>query len=97
MNSCSCGTTPRRLSSRRIPLACRVFTNVFGYNQDEYILLWLAPDSARYRVAPTMHEALTQELGERKSGEIVAMLEKFFPLRAWYEIEKRLDLSNLGK
>jgi hypothetical protein len=85
------------LVAQKYPLACRVFTNAFGNNQGEYILLWLAPDPGRYQAAPTLQQALTQELGERKSGEVGAMLEKLFPLRASYEIEKRLDLSNLGK
>lgn len=85
------------LVAQKYPLACRVFTNAFGSSQGEYILLWLAPDSARYEAAPTLQKSLTQEFGERKSEEAVAMLEKFFPLRASYEIEKRLDLCNLGK
>jgi hypothetical protein len=85
------------LVAQKYPLACRVFTNAFGSSQGEYILLWLAPDSARYQAAPTLQKALTQELGESKGGEVVASLEKLFPLRTSYEIEKRLDLSNLGK
>lgn len=85
------------LVAQKYPLACRVFTNAFGNNQGEYILLWLSSDPARYRAAPTLQKALTQQLGERKGAEDVAMLEKLFPLRASYEVEKRLDLSNLGK
>ncbi|MGD1047319.1 MAG: hypothetical protein ABR899_01040 [Candidatus Krumholzibacteriaceae bacterium] len=85
------------LVAQKYPLVCRVFTNAFGNNQGEYILLWLAPDPARYQAASTLQKALAQQLGERKGAEDVATLEKLFPLRASYEIEKRLDLSNLGK
>jgi|GEM_PF-2242456 len=85
------------LVAQKYPLACRVFTNAFGNSQGEYILLWLAPDSTQYRIAPPIPKVLAQELGKRKSKEIVAMLKKIFPLRESYEIERRLDLSNLGK
>jgi hypothetical protein len=85
------------LASRRYPLACRVYTNSFGNDQGECILLWLAPDSAQYRDAPSIRTILAQGLGSEKSKEMMAMLDKYFPVQKSYEIKKRLDLSNLGK
>lgn len=85
------------LEKRQYPLACRVYTNSFGDNQGEYILLWLATDSAQYQSAPSIQTVLTQELGNDKAKEMMGMLDKYFPLQKSYEIEKRLDLCNLGK
>jgi hypothetical protein len=85
------------LVAQKYPLACRVFSNVYGNNQGEYILLWLAADAAQYRGVPTLKEALQQALGIPKSAALLASLDKVFPLRKSMELEKRLDLSNLGK
>jgi hypothetical protein len=85
------------LIAQKYPLACRVYANSFGDTQGEYILLWLAPDSTLYGGAPTLPGALAREWGDQESKEAVALLNQLFPLRASYEIERRLDLSNLGK
>ena len=85
------------LTAQKYPLACRVFSNAFGRNQGEYILMWLASDAAQYHGAPTLKAALQQALGVPKSKALLASLEKTFPLKQSFEIEKRPDLSNLGQ
>ena len=85
------------LVKSQYPLACRVYGNSFGDGQGETILLWLAADSAQYRNAPSIQTALEKGLGKKKSAELLASLDKYFPLKESYEMEKRLDLSNLGK
>lgn len=85
------------LAAQKYPLACRVFSNAFGRNQGEYILMWLASDAAQYHGAATLKAALQQALGVPKSKALLASLEKTFPLQKSIEIEKRMDLSNLGQ
>jgi hypothetical protein len=85
------------LVAQRYPLACRAYTNAYGDNQGEYILLWLAPDAPAYREAPTLQAALARALGEQKCRETLASLEAYFPRQTAYEVERRLDLSNLER
>jgi hypothetical protein len=85
------------LVKHKYPLACRVYTNSYGGSQLDCILLWLAPDSNSYHNASTLASVLTQELGEAKAKEMLAALDRYFPLAKSYEMHKRLDLSNLGK
>ena len=89
------GELQAALVAARYPLACRVYSSVFG--NGEAMLMWLAPDRAGYQDAPPVRTALARQLGKRKSSEILASLEKVFPKRASYEIERRADLSNLGQ
>jgi hypothetical protein len=83
------------LVARAYPLTCRGFANVYG--QGEYMLLWLAPDAARYRAAPPIADVLAQELGKEKCAAVLATLETVFPVQKSYEVERRPDLSNLGR
>jgi hypothetical protein len=82
------------LVAKRYPLACRVYTSVFG--EGEIMLLWIASDAGVYRGAPSLKSALAAQLGAKKSAEIIEALRKIFPLRKAYEVERRPDLSNLG-
>jgi hypothetical protein len=83
------------LVARAYPLACRGYASVYG--RGEYVLLWVAPDAARYRAAPPIAAVLAQQLGQQKSAEVLATLNQVFPLQKSYEVERRPDLSNLGR
>lgn len=83
------------LAARKYPLACRAFMSSYG--KGEFMLWWLAPDSASYRSAPSLRDALAPELGPQKSAEVLAALDRVFPLKESYEVERRPDLSNLGR
>ena len=85
------------LKKAKYPLACRMYSNVYGGNQLEHILLWLAHDSAQYQSAPSLQAALTGTLGKERTIEMLANFDRYFPVVKSYEIEKRVDLSNLGK
>jgi hypothetical protein len=40
---------------------------------------------------------LAAELGKERSAEVLATLDRVFPVRQSYEVERRADLSNLGR
>ena len=79
----------------KYPLACRAFRSSYG--KGEFMLWWLAPDSASYKGAPPFQTAVARQLGQKQSAEIFKVLEKVFPVEESYEVERRPDLCNLGK
>ncbi len=85
------------LTAARYPLACRVYTNVYTGTQGECMLLWLARDSVQYHGAASLQTALAEQLGEDKAAGLLAKLGEYFPLKQSYEMERRTDLSNLGR
>jgi hypothetical protein len=70
---------------------------MFGNSGGQYVLFWLAPDSAAYHAAPPIRETVTHQIGSEKSAALMATLDKIFPVTQSYEVQRRSDLSNLGK
>ena len=85
------------LVAQQYPLACRIYANSYGGAQGDWVLLWLAPDEAAYRAAPDLTDALVKQLGAEKGAQLAANLARLFPVKASYDVERRLDLSNLGE
>jgi hypothetical protein len=83
------------LVTRDYPLACRAYSSSYG--KAEFMVWWLAPDAASYRDAQPIPAALAEQLGQRQSAELLAVLDEVFPLQESYEVDRRADLSNLGR
>lgn len=77
------------------PLACRTFRSTYG--KGEYMVWWLAQDSATYMSAPSIQDVLDTQLGSQKSAELRGALDAVFPVEEFYDVERRADLSNLGR
>jgi hypothetical protein len=83
------------LAAARYPLACRVWASSYG--RGEYMFWWLAPDAAGCRAAPALREALTGQLGAARAAELLATLDRTRRVEETYELERRADMSNLGR
>jgi hypothetical protein len=73
-----------------------MYTNMFGRNQGECAVFWLAPTLESYRRAAPLKEVL-QQLRNPSAEEMLSQLDDLFPLQASYDIIRRPDLSNLGE
>jgi hypothetical protein len=82
------------LVAAEYPQACRFFRSTYG--KGEYMVWWLAPDSAAYMSAPSIQDVLDAQLGSQRSAELRGALDAVFPVEAFYDVERRADLSNLG-
>ncbi len=85
------------LVTEKYPLACRVYLNMFGHSGGQWTLLWLAPDEAKYNAAPPVLTTLEKAIGREKAAAMFARLDALFPAEETYEVERRADLSNLGR
>jgi hypothetical protein len=85
------------LIREKYPLACRVYSNLFGHSGGQMILFWLAPSKTSYQAAPPLNTTTEVALGKAKSDAMFARLDALFPAKESYEVERRLDLSNLGR
>jgi hypothetical protein len=85
------------LVAAKYPLTCRVYSNMYGNSGGQFVVFWLALDTPAYHAAPPVNKILTRQLGEEKGPALIATLEKIFPVTQFYEVERRPDLSNLGK
>jgi hypothetical protein len=83
------------LVAARYPLVCRVFRSTYG--KGEYMLWWMADDASVYKSAASWQSVLRQRLGKKESEKVFGTLKNVFPLEESYEVERRADLSNLGK
>jgi hypothetical protein len=85
------------LVAAHYPLACVCYANMFGKRAGETVLFWLASDSLAYRRAPSVNDALEFQVGKERSAQLLARLTKYFSVVETYEVERRTDLSNLGR
>ncbi|MFZ1682814.1 MAG: hypothetical protein WAU88_01675 [Candidatus Zixiibacteriota bacterium] len=85
------------LKAEKYPLACRLYSNVYGGKQGDYILFWMAKDEAALNGAPEMRAFLKEKIGSERAEKLVAALEKYFPVQKTYHVVRRLDMSNLGQ
>ncbi len=83
------------LAAEKYPVVCRVFFSSYG--SGDMIFMWLARDAKSFLSAPLVEEALARRLGEHKSGALVAEWKKIVLSHKAYDMERRADLSNLGK
>lgn len=83
------------LAPEHYPLTCRVFQNAYG--SSDIICMWLAPDSTALRGAPRMKDVVTQHLGAVPARTFWKRLDAVFPVTSTLTVERRLELSNLGK
>jgi hypothetical protein len=83
------------LVARAYPLACRVYTTTYG--SGEVMIWWLARDAAAYRAAPALRVALEKQLGKKEAARLLDAIRRIAPVKESYEVERRPDLSNLGK
>jgi hypothetical protein len=85
------------LVAEHYPLACRVYVNMFGHSGGQWILFWLAPDKAAYNAAPPVITTLEKAVGREQAAAMFARLDALLPAKETYEVERRVDLSNLGR
>lgn len=85
------------LVAQSYPLALRVFANTYGGPQGDMVLMWLAPDEATYAQAPTLADALAKQLGPERAAQLMAELERYYPVSQSWEMTRRDDMSNLGR
>jgi hypothetical protein len=83
------------LAAERFPLVCRVFQNVYGPR--DVVCLWMAPDSTAFRAAPPLAEAMARHLGAAKAEEFWKHLDAVFPVTSSLTVERRPEMSNLGR
>jgi hypothetical protein len=85
------------LKAEKYPLACRMYSNVYGGKQGDYILFWMAKDDAALNRAPEIRRFLNEKIGIEKADQLVSALNKYFPIQKSYSVRRRTDLSNLGQ
>ena len=85
----------KTLTTGGYPLACRAFRSTYG--RGEFMVWWMATDSASYRKALRVRGWLDQQLSREASEKLLGTLDEVFPLKESYEVERRPDLSNLGR
>jgi hypothetical protein len=83
------------LAAEHYPLTCRVLQNVYG--SSDIICMWLAPDSAALRAAPRIKDLVTRHLGADPARKFWKRLDSVFPVTSTLTVERRPELSNLGK
>jgi hypothetical protein len=85
------------LKAEKYPLACRLYSNVYGGKQGDYILFWMASDEAALKAAPDINSFLVGKIGQERAEKLMAALERYFPVQKTYHVVRRADLSNLGR
>jgi hypothetical protein len=85
------------LKAEKYPLACRMYSNVYGGQQGDDILFWMAKDEAALNGAPEIRAFLNEKIGSERAEKLMAALDKYFPVRKTYHVVRRLDMSNLGQ
>ncbi|MEW6731344.1 MAG: hypothetical protein AB1489_08395 [Acidobacteriota bacterium] len=83
------------LIAQKYPLVCRSYWSSIGTG--ELVRIWLAPDIKAFRTSPPIQTVVARQLGKQKSAAIFTTLKKLLVTHTQYEIERRPDLSNLGK
>jgi hypothetical protein len=83
------------LAEERFPLVCRVFQNVYGPR--DVFCLWMAPDSAALMAAPPLAVVMERHLGAAKAMEFMKRMDAVLPVTSSLAVERRQEMSNLGK
>jgi hypothetical protein len=83
------------LSAEHYPIECRSFQNVYG--NSELTRMWLAPNDAVLRATQPMRTVIERHLGVARAREIFAKLDIILTTTSSEHVERRTDLSNLGK
>jgi hypothetical protein len=83
------------LAAERYPLVCRVFQDVYG--SSTVFCLWMAPDRATLQAAPTLQDVVRRHLGKDAAQRFWQRLDAVFPVTSTLAVERRADMSNLGK
>jgi hypothetical protein len=82
------------LGAAEYSLGCRAFRASYG--RGEVVLWWLASDPVSYKAAPPVAEVLERQLGQHAAAALLATLDEVLPLEESYDVERRVDLSNMG-
>jgi len=85
------------LLEQRYPLVCRVFSNNYGGKQGDLLLWWLARDSSSYVSAESIRTALEKGLGKARADDLMARLDRYFPVHCSADAKRRDDMSNLDQ
>jgi hypothetical protein len=83
------------LAAEHYPLVCRVFVDVYG--SSSVFCLWMAPDSATLQAAPALKDVVRRHLGDAQAKQFWRRLDAVFPVTSTTTVERRADMSNLGK
>lgn len=83
------------LAAERFPLVCRVYQNVYGPR--DVICLWMAPDGEALHAAPRIADVMIRRLGAAKAEEFQKRFDAVFPVTSSVSVERRPEMSNLGK
>lgn len=83
------------LAKERYPLTCRGF--FVGFGTGFTVQVWLAPGAAVLRQAPPLDAVLRQALGDERGAALAKDLAELLPVKEQLEIERRDDLSHLGR
>jgi hypothetical protein len=65
------------LAAARYPIACRVYQNVYG--SSTVFCLWIAPDEATLKQAPSIQELVRRQMGEERAMVLLKRLDVLFP------------------
>lgn len=83
------------LSAADYPISCRVFQSSYGAG--DTIFLWLASDRETLSAAPSLEAALARQLGKQEGSRLSQEWKRLVFGGKTLSIERRADLSNLGK
>lgn len=83
------------LKFEHYPLVCRVYQNVYGSN--DAMCLWLAPDAEMLRAAPSLTDVILRHFGALRAPGFWRRLNAVFPVTSTITLERRPELSNLGR
>lgn len=83
------------LAAERYPIACRVYQNVYG--SSTVFCLWIAPDEATLKQAPSVPDVVRRQMGEARAARFWRDLDRLFPVTSTLSVLRRPDMSNLGK
>jgi hypothetical protein len=83
------------LTKQRYPLTCRVFFGSYGVGQT--VKLWLAPDEASLKRAPSLADALRQALGDERGSALAREYAALWTTQEEMDVVRREELSNLTR
>ena len=83
------------LVAEHYPLVCRVLQNVYG--PSAVVCMWMAPDSATFRAAPRLEDVVARHLGAAPATQFWKRLDAVFPITSTLTVERRPEMSNLGR
>jgi hypothetical protein len=82
----------RGVLTAKYPLRRLAFFSQYGSGRS--VTLWLAPDEATWKRAPTVDQVLVEKLGKAKAAELLARWRGATTAREELELVVRADLSN---